>query len=166
MLSACFVSAPPPAGAQSSGGKRYIQHEEVATQVFNWGFRVHSVDVFSDRSMRVNLVVTNTGQRSASLAVMDLNYIYLVADGSNERVPARGRPEGISRSTADMGTPGGFVFRFAPDDPTRIAFRFPPFEEQARTVRLVINRNAFAGSLSDSPPSDFVIRNIALFARP
>lgn len=148
------------AWAQAPGGSRYVQDEAVKVQIGGvWSIRVHSIDVFADRSLRVNLIFSFNGDVTAELGFTDLNQIQLVSDATDERVNARGKPEGPAVPIG-FGADG---FRFVRNDPIRIAFQFPAFHEPTRTVRLVIYQRAYHWARAQIP--DLIIRDIALFAK-
>lgn len=142
-----------------AGGGRFVQDESVGTVAGVWAIRVHSVDVFPDRSMRVNLVFAFRAESTGEIAFGDLTQIQLVADRSDERVHAQGQVEGPIMQLY----PNRRGFRITRQDSVRIGFRFPAFQDSPRTVRFVLYQAAMQWGLTPLP--DFVIRNIALFAK-
>lgn len=119
-----------------------------------WTIRVESVDVFADRSMRVNFLVTNQGRQAVIIQRGQAKAIELISD-KLERVSAIGRLEGSFYSQDEQ------TIRLTPQESIRIAIRFPAFPSEAKTVRLIIRP---AGLNFGYLNSEVIIPNIALFA--
>src|ERR1700675_506400 len=98
-----------PAWGQSSGGGRYIQAETVGAMAGIRFFRVHSVDVFPDKSMRVNFIVSQTGGSPERIrfSIDHMRYLQLVSDSSDQRLEPTGLPEG--NPSSKTGTQGVFI---------------------------------------------------------
>jgi hypothetical protein len=95
-----------------------------------WTIQVESVDVFKDRSLRVNLIITNASSVLDFLTLRDPSRIHLVSDAL-ERVSAEGKPEG--QWAADSA---GNI-QFVANDAVRLSLKFPSFHHRTKTVTLI-----------------------------
>lgn len=115
-------------------------------------FRVDSVDVLPDKSMRVNFIITNDAKEPDYLRIKDTSKIHLISD-SLERVSGVGKPEG-QWAVSQYG-----AIEFAPDDSIKISFQFPAFQKETRMMNLIF----YEGAVENF--SGVQIKNLALFTK-
>lgn len=127
ILSAFVLFVCGEAPAETPG--RYIQsNREAKNGAFT--LRVDSIDVLQDRSMQVNLIITNNDEIPQAIIITDPSKIQLVSD-SLERVSAAGKLEG--QRVYGQGS----SIQLLPSGSIRMPLQFPAFRKETKTVKLV-----------------------------
>jgi hypothetical protein len=136
-------------GALAQAPGRYVQND-VQIKIGELEFRVVSADVLQDKSIRINLIITNTTNYQQITGFRYLHNIQLISD-SLDRVPAVGKPEGQFQVNSEG------IILLVPQEAIKVSLKFRPLPEETKRVNLVAYPDAIvnAGAIN--------IRGIALF---
>jgi hypothetical protein len=136
-------------GALAQAPGRYVQND-IQIKIGEVEFRVVSADVLQDKSIRINMVITNTSGYQQITGFRHMNQIQLVSD-SLDRVAAVGKPEGQFMVDSEG------IIPLVPYEAIKVSLKFRPLPEETKRVNLI----AYPGAIVNANAIN--IRGIALF---